>query len=68
MGLAYGNAALLLLPLNAMAAAIARRTGSELLGLSREMQLAAVGFFFAAAIALFIRMGPAEGRECGPGS
>ena len=69
MGLAYGNAAILLLPLNAMASHIAKQTGSERLGLSRQMQVAAVGFFLAAAIAMFVKMGrtPADERRHGTG-
>ena len=51
MGFAYGNASLLLIPLNALAAAVAVRTGSEFRGLSLELQIAATGFFISAGIA-----------------
>lgn len=57
MGLAYGNAGLLLIPLNRMAAGLAKKYNSEMLGLSRELQVAAVGFFLAALIGLATKLG-----------
>lgn len=60
MGLAYGNASLALIPLNALGARLAARYGSELIGLSRELQVASLGFFLAAAIALGVEFGSRE--------
>jgi len=57
MGLAYGNASVLLVPLNSMAEALAKRYNSELLGLSRELQIASIGFFLAALIVLLTKVG-----------
>lgn len=57
MGLAYGNSSLLLIPLNRMAARLAIKHNSEMLGMSRELQVAAIGFFLAALIALTIKLG-----------
>ena len=57
MGLAYGNAALLVLPLNKLGDLVAQRTGSEFAGLSWQFQIASLGFFVAAVIALFLRLG-----------
>lgn len=57
MGLAYGNSSLLLIPLNRMAARLSIKYNSEMLGMSRELQVAALGFFLAALIALTIKLG-----------
>jgi len=57
MGLAYGNASVILVPLNRMAEAVAKRYNSELLGLSRELQIASIGFFLAALIVLLTKVG-----------
>ena len=57
MGLAYGNASVILVPLNRMAEVLAKRYNSELLGLSRELQIASIGFFLAALIVLLTKVG-----------
>ena len=62
MGLAYGNAGLFLIPLGELAEYVEEITKSELLGLTRLLQVSALFFFAAAMLAMFLRV-RAEHRE-----
>ena len=55
MGLAYGNAALVVFVLNKIGDRIAAQTGDKMIGMSRQFQIAAVGFMLAVVIAFFMR-------------
>jgi len=55
MGLAYGNAGLALLPLGWLGDRWTAAAQSRLIGVTREMQVSAVFFFLAAAVALWLR-------------
>lgn len=60
MGFAYGVSSLLLMPLGWLGDHWTKVTSSALLGVTLELQVAAAFLFPAAAVAVFLRLGPPQ--------
>ncbi len=58
MGFAYGISGLMLVPLGWLGDYLAATTGSELVGVTRILQVASLSLFAAAAVAVFLRPRP----------
>jgi len=63
MGFAYGFCGLALVPLGRLGDFLAARSGSELMGVTRMLQVAPLSLFAAAAVGLFLRTGPPPQRR-----